>query len=46
MPFEEWIYGRPPSDIEFVRINRIASSGSKTPKSETPVIFTKTKSKA
>jgi hypothetical protein len=21
MPFEEWIYGKPPSDIEFVRIN-------------------------
>jgi len=21
MPFEEWIYGRPPKDIEFVRIN-------------------------
>jgi hypothetical protein len=21
MPFEEWIYGRPPSDVEFVRIN-------------------------
>ena len=42
MPFEEWIYGRPPSDIEFVRINgnrvirvEIAKMG------ETPVIFTK-----
>jgi hypothetical protein len=21
MPFEEWIYGRPPSDVKFVRIN-------------------------
>ncbi|HUB30217.1 MAG TPA: hypothetical protein VL967_10980 [Terracidiphilus sp.] len=21
MPFEEWIYGRPPADVEFVRIN-------------------------
>lgn len=21
MPFEEWIYGKPPSDVEFVRIN-------------------------
>jgi hypothetical protein len=42
MPFEEWIYGKPPQDVEFVRINgnrvirvEIASIG------ETPVIFTK-----
>ena len=42
MPFEEWIYGRPPSDVEFVRINgnrvirvEIAKIG------KTPVIFTK-----
>ena len=42
MPFEEWIYGRPPSDIEFVRINgnrvirvEVAKVG------KTPVIFTK-----
>jgi hypothetical protein len=42
MPFEEWIYGRPPSDIEFVRINgnrvirvEIAKVG------KTPEIFTK-----
>ncbi|HUD53727.1 MAG TPA: hypothetical protein VMR02_00765 [Terracidiphilus sp.] len=42
MPFEEWIYGRSPSDIEFVRINgnrvirvEVAKVG------KTPVIFTK-----
>ena len=42
MPFEEWIYGRPPSDVEFVRINgnrvirvEIAKIGKE------PVIFTK-----
>jgi hypothetical protein len=42
MPFEEWIYGKPPQDVEFVRINgnrvirvEVASIG------ETPVIFTK-----
>ena len=42
MPFEEWIYGRPPSDVEFVRINgnrvirvEIAKIG------KTPEIFTK-----
>lgn len=42
MPFEEWIYGRPPKDVEFVRINgnrvirvEIAKIGEK------PVIFTK-----
>ena len=42
MPFEEWIYGKPPEDVEFVRINgnrvirvEIAKMG------ETPVIFTK-----
>jgi len=42
MPFEEWIYGTPPKDVEFVRINgnrvirvEIAKTG------ETPVIFTK-----
>jgi hypothetical protein len=42
MPFEEWIYGRPPSDVEFVRINgnrvirvEIAKIG------KPPVIFTK-----
>jgi hypothetical protein len=42
MPFEEWIYGRAPSDIEFVRINgnrvirvEVAKVG------KTPVIFTK-----
>ena len=42
IPFEEWIYGKPPKDVEFVRINgnrvirlEIAKMG------ETPVIFTK-----
>jgi hypothetical protein len=42
MPFEEWIYGRPPSDVEFVRVNgnrvirvEIAKIG------KPPVIFTK-----
>jgi hypothetical protein len=42
MPFEEWIYGKPPKDVEFVRFNgnrvirlEVAKMG------ETPVIFTK-----
>jgi hypothetical protein len=42
MPFEEWIYGKPPQEVDFVRINgnrvirvEIAKMG------ETPVIFTK-----
>jgi hypothetical protein len=42
MPFEEWIYGKPPSDVEFVRINgnrvirvEIAQVG------KPPVVFTK-----
>jgi hypothetical protein len=42
MPFEEWIYGKPPQDVEFVRINgnrvirvEIAKIGQE------PVIFTK-----
>ena len=42
MPFEEWIYGKPPKDVEFVRINgnrvirvEVAKLG------ETPVVFTK-----
>jgi len=42
MPFEEWIYGKPPSEVEFVRINgnrvirvEIAAVGKE------PVIFTK-----
>lgn len=42
MPFEEWIYGQPPSDVEFVRINgnrvirvELAEIG------KPPVIFTK-----
>lgn len=42
MPFDEWIYGKPPKDVEFVRINgnrvirlEIAKVGEK------PVVFTK-----
>jgi len=42
MPFEEWIYGRPPEEVDFVRINgnrvirvEVAKMG------EAPVIFTK-----
>ncbi len=42
MPFEEWIYGKPPKAVQFVRINgnrvirvEVAKVG------ETPVIFTK-----
>lgn len=42
MPFEEWIYGRPPEEVDFVRINgnrvirvEVARMG------ETPVIFTR-----
>jgi len=42
MPFEEWIYGRPPEEVDFVRINgnrvirvEVAEVG------KTPVIFTK-----
>ena len=41
MPFEEWIYGRPPKDVEFIRINgnrvirvEVAKMGEK------PVIYT------
>ena len=42
MPIEEWIYGKPPKDVEFVRVNgnrvirlEVAKMG------ESPVIFTK-----
>ncbi len=42
MPFEEWIYGKPPKDVQFVRINgnrvirvEVAKMG------ETPIIFDK-----
>ncbi|HTB97972.1 MAG TPA: hypothetical protein VK716_13250 [Terracidiphilus sp.] len=42
MPFEEWIYGKPPEDVQFVRINgnrvirvEVAKVG------KAPVIFTK-----
>ncbi len=42
MPFEEWIYGKPPQDVEFVRINgnrvirvEVAKIGKE------PVIYTK-----
>jgi hypothetical protein len=41
MPFEEWIYGEPPEEVDFVRINgnrvirvEVAKTG------ETPVVFT------
>jgi hypothetical protein len=41
MPFEEWIYGRPPGEVDFVRVNgnrvirvEVAKMG------ETPAIFT------
>jgi hypothetical protein len=41
MPFEEWIYGKPPQEVDFVRINgnrvirvEVAKMG------ETPAIFT------
>ena len=41
MPFEEWIYGKPPKDVEFVRVNgnrvirvEVAIVG------ETPVVYT------
>ncbi len=42
MPFEVWIYGKPPQDVDFIRINgnrvirvEIAKTGLK------PVIYTK-----
>jgi len=42
MPFEEWIYGKPPKEVDFVRINgnrvirvEVAKVG------QTPIIFTK-----
>jgi hypothetical protein len=42
MPFEEWIYGKPPSEVDFVRINgnrvirvEVAKMG------ESPMVFTK-----
>ena len=42
MPFEEWIYGRPPREVDFVRVNgnrvirvEVAKVGEK------PIIFTK-----
>jgi hypothetical protein len=42
MPFEEWIYGKPPKEVDFVRVNgnrvirvEVAKMG------EAPVIFTK-----
>lgn len=42
MPFEEWIYGKPPKEVDFVRINgnrvirlEVAKMG------ETPVVFTR-----
>lgn len=42
MPFEEWIYGKPPAEVDFVRINgnrvirvEVAKMG------ETPMVYTK-----
>jgi hypothetical protein len=42
MPFEEWIYGKPPNEVDFVRVNgnrvirvEVAKMG------EAPVVFTK-----
>jgi hypothetical protein len=42
MPFEEWIYGKPPNEVDFVRVNgnrvirvEVAKMG------ESPVVFTK-----
>jgi hypothetical protein len=42
MPFEEWIYGKPPKEVDFVRINgnrvirvEVAKMG------ESPIVFTK-----
>jgi len=42
MPFEEWIYGRPPQDVEFVRINGNSVIRLEVAKiGETPIVFTK-----
>ena len=42
MPFEEWIYGRPPEEVDFVRINGNRVIRVEVARmSETPVIFTK-----
>ena len=42
IPFEEWIYGKPPQDVEFVRINGNRVIRSEVARmGETPVIFTK-----
>ena len=42
MPFEEWIYGKPPKDVEFVRINGNSVIRVEVAKlGESPVIFTK-----
>lgn len=42
MPFEEWIYGRPPQEVDFVRINGNRVIRVETAKmGEPPVIFVK-----
>jgi hypothetical protein len=42
MPFEEWMYGKPPKDVEFVRINGNRVIRVEEAKiGEQPVIFTK-----
>jgi len=42
MPFEEWIYGKPPKDVEFVRINGNRVIRVEEAKmGEAPVVFTK-----
>jgi len=42
MPFEEWIYGTPPDEVDFVRINGNRVIRVETAKAgEAPVIFTK-----
>ena len=42
MPFEEWMYGKPPKDVEFVRINGNRVIRVEEAKiGEAPVIFTK-----
>jgi hypothetical protein len=41
MPFEEWIYGKPPKDVEFVRVNGNRVIRVETAKiGETPVVYT------
>jgi len=42
VPFEEWIYGQPPAEVDFVRINGNAVIRLEVAKTgETPIVFTK-----